>query len=140
MAAALLREEVSPAHTAAPHAVSHLDLLRAARELQRTALRDDTEALREQLRPFRDALVQHTREERHAFLHLPPITQLVVARGQRQLLELIDALTAAPRGDCACRARVAELSRRLTRQARLEARLLSSRPRPGVTTPAPLPD
>ena len=107
--------------------ISHLDLLARTQELQAAAIRDDHDAFRAEFRPARADLAHHLHDERAGLTHLPPITQRVVTRGQQRLLDLVEKLhTAAGGEDSACPglARSVELTRELTRQARLEAALL----------------
>ncbi|HEY8524668.1 MAG TPA: hypothetical protein VIL48_06890 [Acidimicrobiales bacterium] len=123
MAAALLSRADLPRRVPAS---SHIGLLAAVRDLGALARDADGETLRAGLRSLRDALVRHMRAEEHVFRRLPPISRRVVVRGQRELIELVDDLAADPEAPLT-RARLADLGRRLARQARLEARLLTSR-------------
>lgn len=100
------------------------------------AAADDIDALHTELGRLRSALADHVRDEVTDLASLTGPTAEVIARGQRQLLALADELleASAPGSagrdhQCRCLQRSAELTRVLTRQARLEAGVLLARTR-----------
>lgn len=109
-------------------AVTHLDLLDAARALERAALRNDLDAVHRELCQLRNALARHVVAERQELQGLSPVSRRVALQGQERLRTLIDDVIAGtPTGtsECSCLLQSGEIVRRLTRQARLEVGLLT---------------
>ena len=100
----------------------HLELLDAARAVQRAAADDDMDALHSEVCRLRNALVEHVAG---CGLGDDGSVQRRVARhGQQRLLHFIDELlstTHESADTCTCMVRGAELRSLLIRQLRLEA-------------------
>ena len=109
--------ELSPA--------SHVSLLGRSRALQRSAMRSDVDAVQQELIDLRLALTMHVVAEQADVNDLSWSASGLVVRGQRELLRLIDELIAARgRGGQPYLRAAVDLTRRLSRQARVEDGLL----------------
>lgn len=103
--------------------VSHLDLLERSRELRRSALAGDVDAVHRHLLAIRNEVSRHVRGERDQFAGLSAAAQGIVAQGQRDLQALVEEILAddSDSPGCNCIRRSADLTRAIVRQARLEA-------------------
>ena len=92
-------------------------------------MRRDVDAVLAELIDLRLALTRHVVAEQPDVHRLPSSTSALVVRGQQDLLRLIDQLigTRGRGGEQTLRAAV-DLTRRLSRQARIESRLLQPFP------------
>ncbi len=106
---------------------THLELLEAARTVQRLAAGGDTDGLHGEVCRLRNALVTHVQHERAADDADTKGSQLI-QRGQSRLVDFIDELLTStaehgPDDACSCLLRAAELRARLLRQVSLEHHL-----------------
>jgi hypothetical protein len=102
-----------------------LDLLNAARAVQRAATDGDVDALHDEVCRLRNALVEHVSNHR---LDGGDVPARVARTGQQRLLHFIDELlwtTHEGAESCTCLVRGAELRSMLIRQLRLEARTVA---------------
>lgn len=100
----------------------HLDLISAARAVQRAATDGEVDALHDALCRLRNALVEHA--ARCAFDDHDDVHNRLARHGQQRLLHFVDEIlsTTHDRADtCTCLVRGAELRSMLVRQLRLEA-------------------
>jgi hypothetical protein len=112
---------------------SHLSLLERSRMLQRTAMHSDADAVLKELIDLRLALTVHVLAEQPDVNQLASSANAAVVRGQQDLLRLVDRLIAARgKGGHHVLRSIVDLTRRLRRQARIEAGLLG-RPESSVT-------
>lgn len=110
-------------------AVSHLDLLAAARHVQRIAAGGDADALHEEVCRLRNALVAHVHDERAGDPRPDDHTHRLARHGQQRLLRFVDELLCSTSSDalddCSCLVRAVELRALLLRQVKLENRVMS---------------
>lgn len=113
----------------ADHPVSHLDLLTAARDVQRIAAEGDADALHEEVCRLRNALISHVHDERAADQRPDDQAHRLARHGQQRLLRFVDELLCSTSedqvDDCSCLVRAVELRGLLLRQVRLENRIVS---------------
>lgn len=105
--------------------VSHLELLEAARAVQRIAVVGDADALHDEVCRLRNALISHLHHERVDGAS-DDLGQRLSRHGQQRLLRFIDELLSSTSeggsDDCTCLVRAAELRALLLRQVKLENR------------------
>ena len=110
--------------------VSHLELLAAARTVQRIAVTGDADALHEEVCRLRNAMVTHVHHERATGDDPDVIEHRLTRHGHQRLLRFIDELLSTTSGDgtdCTCLVRAAELRALLLRHVKLENRITSGR-------------
>ena len=114
---------------------AHLELLAAARAVQRIAVTGDADALHEEVCRLRKALVTHVRREHAPGGRSDDVERRLTRHGQQRLIHFIDELLSTSSGeesdDCPCLVRAAELRAMLLRQVKLEHRVDSGRARRG---------
>lgn len=112
--------------------ISHLELLTAARAVQRIAVTGDADALHAEVCRLRNALATHVHDERATGGDSADIEHRLTRHGQQRLLRFIDEMLSSTSGDngddCTCLVRVAELRALLLRQVKLENQIASGRP------------
>ena len=99
-----------------------LDLINAARAVQRAATDGDIDVLHDQVCRLRNALVDHVSS--CAFEETGTVQDRLARHGQQRLLHFIDELLSTTHEGaeaCTCLVRGAELRSMLIRQLRLEA-------------------
>ena len=106
--------------------VSHLDLLAAARAVQRIAAVGDADALHDEVCRLRNTLIAHLHDEGSFDGNPDDLGHRLSRHGQQRLLRFIDELLSSTSeggsDDCTCLVRAAELRALLLRQVKLENR------------------
>jgi len=104
----------------------HLDLLAAARVVQRSAVDGDVDELHGDLCRLRKALVADLHDDERD-QHVSEAGRRVARAGREQLLHFVNDLLATSTGpdreDCSCLVRAAEVRAMLIRQVRLQGNL-----------------
>lgn len=101
---------------------SRMELLRAARAVQRSAVSEDLNALHDEMCRLRNALLAP--EPGGSDGAATDVQRRLIRHGRRRLVRFIDEVLATTRGsaeECTCLVRGAELRSLVVRQIRLEA-------------------